>query len=844
MRGCLTSSAVLALALLLAGCGGGPVDELEPPSIVSGVRPAPGTARYHSVSPRAPGQYTFSGADGDAVRIGIEDSPVDFTQPFLHGRVQLEGAAFTYWRPLADQRTQNAFASCTEADPCRVFYGDSGGDRARLERLARTVLEQEGLPNGDDRWFLYDTHRGPGRLGWSELPGAEQYVHGTTVASVALGRRFQPYPGPQPVIVPMARNLDADIDQSEPYHHFSTLIDSLRGRDPKTLDTIYAEHAAEIRAQHAAADVINASYGFSVDINAVHGRNSQRTWREDLECLAGTAEANLQCRSGSTGSGSPTPVWRAYVQAGTAEKERTLRVWATGNNRATGIRPSVLPDDPYARFPNVLAGDGARSLDALGPYYFPELRGQHIAVTALSTDEERLASYANPCGELPEDWDASRFGRHFCLAAPGTLTDEVRGTSFAAPLVSGVLARMMARFPGVSPRELVKRLMDTADDYREDGFDGDVVVVEESMVCPAPYCVIDPGGQIVWTAQSKDEASAKATERFRYLYGAGRVDVDAEDPDEDDDKAGAFAPVSRTRMSTQTGRSAPVAATRMRAPAAYGALSQRMSAISLAAFDAVDFPFFYRARDFVADTTEFDPAIPEFLPEPSDTPSCHSLQRLAPGLVCAPSAADASLHALVSPDGTGAAWHLSDGVALSAFTRREGRLDGAASGAFSFDGGSSLAALRLGREWAFGVSDRWRLDSVLNLTADLPRGPGGRQGSIFEAGPSLLSDWSLGVAHHTSRDRRTRLALSQPPRAETGHGRLTAPVGRRYDRTRLYETHRLSLVPSHRQLTLRLSHQRPILGGDLVVSAHRTGNPGHRSSRSDNGAGLAYRVKW
>ena len=690
MRGCLTSSAVLALALLLAGCGGGPVDELEPPSIVSGVRPAPGTARYHSVSPRAPGRYTFSGTYGDAVRIGIEDSPVDFTQPFLHGRVQLEGAAFTYWRPLADQRTQNAFASCTEADPCRVFYGNSGGDRARLERLARTVLEQEGLPDGDDRWFLYDTHRGPGRLGWSELPGVDQYGHGTTVALVALGRRFQPYPGPQPVIVPMARNLDADIDQSEPYHHFSTLIDSLRGGDPKTLDAIYAERAAEIRAQHAAADVINASYGFPLDINSVRGRNALRSWREDLECLAGTAPTegpvDFQCRLGTR---SPTPVWTAYVQEETPGKDRTLRVWAAGNHDpGSGVRASTVHGEPFRRFPNVFAGDGQRNLDALTPFYFPELRGQHIAVTALDLNEERQAPYASPCGDLPGDWDEATAGRHFCLAAPGTLPDGSEGTSFAAPLVSGVLARMMARFPGVSPVELVKKLMHTADGYGEDGFDGDIVVVRSSAtstLCPsrsvrAAFCVVDitafnlgkradpiggtlPG--VVWIEpieenadedQARGRAELKARKRFFYVYGAGRVDTDSEDPDEDPDKAGAFAPVSSTRMSTQTGRSAPVAATRLRAPAAYGALSQRMSAISLAAFDAVDFPFFYRARDFVADTTEFDPPIPEFLPEPSDAPSCHSLQRLAPGLVCAPSAADASLHALVSPDGTGAAW--------------------------------------------------------------------------------------------------------------------------------------------------------------------------------------------
>ena len=900
------SSVVLVLVVGLAGCGGGgPINELGPPSGIPGVRPAPGTATYHPVSPLEPGRYTFSGELGNAVRIGIEDSPVDFTNPRFHGRVALEGAAFSYWRPLAGQPAQNAFAACTEADPCRVFHGDSGSDRATLEQMARTVLEHEGLPDGDDRWFLHDRSRG--EQGWYELPGVDQYEHGTTVATIALGGRTQPYPGPEPVIVPMARNLDQDIDQLEPQHYFSQLIDALEEADSKKLDEIYDEHAAAIGAQHDAADIINASYGRAVDINSVPGRNALRTWIEDLQCLAGEAPdpdvADFQCR---TGTRSPTPVWEEYVQENTKEKDLTLRVWAAGNHEpATGVPPSILPDEPYAEFPNVLAGDGHRNLDALGPFHFPELRGEHIAVTGLSTDEERLAPWANPCGALPSNWRTEGWKEsgvpheHFCLAAP--VPRGLEGTSFAAPFVSGVLARMEARFPGVTPRELVWRLMHTADGWedrdawedqdsgmigRGHGFDGDVYVAEIKEIAvddlvitiddvtipldmvsivgdpafqpgdhvvvqrgctgsPANY-LVSTGGEndlcVVWgePGGTREMAEMKAAERFAFLYGAGRVDVDAHDPDEPDERAGVFAPMSPPRMPTASGRSAPVASTRLRTPAAYGALSPRLSGIAVAGFDAGDFPFFYRASDFVADATGLEPAIPEFLPEPSGPSACRSLQRLAPGLVCTPPAGGASLHALVLPDGAGAAWRLSEGVALSAFTRREGRLDGAASGAFSFDGGSSLTALRLGRGWTLGGSDRWRLHGTLALAADLPRGLGARRGSIFEAGPALLSDWSLALTH-ASRDRRTRLVLSQPPRAEAGHGRLTVPSGRLEDRSHLYETHRLSLVPSHRQLTLRLSHQRPLLGGDLVASAHRTENPGHARAGAHHGAGLAWR---
>ena len=58
---------------------------------------------------------------------------------------------------------------------------------------------------------------------------------------------------------------------------------------------------------------------------------------------------------------------------------------------------------------------------------------------------------------------------------------------------------------------------------------------------------------------------------------------------------------------------------------------------------------------------------------------------------------------------------------------------------------------------ALGGSDRWRLDGALTLAADMPRGFGACGGSIFEAGPALLSNWSLDVT------RRAQLPLTPPP---------------------------------------------------------------------------------
>ena len=152
-------------------------------------------------------------------------------------------------------------------------------------------------------------------------------------------------------------------------------------------------------------------------------------------------------------------------------------------------------------------------------------------------------------------------------------------------------------------------------------------------------------------------------------------------------------------------------------------------------------------------------------------------------------------------------------------------------------------ALNLDRGWTPARSDSWRLDGSLTLAVDLPHGLDAPHPSLFRAGTTLVSEWSVGVTHSSGRGR-TRLSLAQPPRAEAGKGRFTLPGGRREDGTRLYETHRVSLVPSHRQFTLRLAHQIPLPGGDLVLSVHRTENRGHRPAHPEHGAGLAWRARW
>ena len=106
--------------------------------------------------------------------------------------------------------------------------------------------------------------------------------------------------------------------------------------------------------------------------------------------------------------------------------------------------------------------------DGIGPAGTPAsnvmdegIDGYAIAVGALNRDGTARAEWSNTCGRVAQR----------CLLAPGTDINapiagggyqEVSGTSFAAPHVSGALAVLWHRFPHKSADEIVFRLLQTA----------------------------------------------------------------------------------------------------------------------------------------------------------------------------------------------------------------------------------------------------------------------------------------------------------------------------------------------------------------------------------------------
>lgn len=124
-----------------------------------------------------------------------------------------------------------------------------------------------------------------------------------------------------------------------------------------------------------------------------------------------------------------TPDLRAAVDL--ALRRNVVIVAAGGNDTPeTGVGP-FYP----ASYPGVLSVGAVDSSGALGQ--FSDLRS-HVDVTAPGVD--------------------------VTSAAPGGYAqDDLSGTSFAAPFVSGVAALVRARFPGMSARQVVARIEATAD---------------------------------------------------------------------------------------------------------------------------------------------------------------------------------------------------------------------------------------------------------------------------------------------------------------------------------------------------------------------------------------------
>ena len=772
----------VALALL-AACGGGggggptvsaPTDPQRPPPS----RPPPttsdpahhlGTARFTTHQPRVLEQigahHAYArGLSGQGVRIGIEDSIVDYTQRAEFGnRVRLrdaDGAVLSHPHHLAEIRGSDVDV-CLRRRTCTAFRANSQGDDEARNRWVQQIVSRDGWPTRDNSVFVADDHYSASDpfealYRWSEVPTPYgDAAHGTIVASVAAGTNLGV--APEATIIPVAVDFAARQQRENDFADAAlrSVIASLPGADRRQVDDALANF---YREDYAKFDIINRSYGIDLFDPAVISADIDSELRWYRRYLPRTLDAALQ--------------------VGTPDSRKTILVYAAGNS-----------GQPWS-------GIGADL-----PFYIPELRGYSLSVVATDPRTGTIASYSNRCGAVPSNWNAARHGRHYCLAAPGTVRGLVpnrnrpgrgdaraglQGTSYAAPLVSGSFALLKEHFRGTRGNtQIVKRMIDTAD-------------------------------------RSGRYADLET-------YGAGHLDLEA-----------ALSPVG----ALSAGRSGhALSRTSFQAPAAFGSVAQRAGSIELATFDEQEFPFWVPVSALISEGVVGQSPIPRF--EDADKPA---LPAPGPGL-------DAlNLH-WTDLGGAGSAelpggqqWVIGFGPTSASLALRPldegwgyglsfddaGHLGAETSGAFGSDPRSGM--MWTSRAFTHEFGDGWTAKATGTAALSLPKY---EKDAVFRASPSIMSAMKMRVG-----TEGTGIVVEQPLRAESGTGRFRVENGRIENGKRLYDEFRVPLRPDGREVRMTLRHDFSAFSGNLALEIGGAMNAGHVRGEREASLGLAYRATW
>ena len=226
MKHLFFAAMALSVGVLLTACGGGggggsrPTIVEPPPDPTANPAYHLDTARFTTHQPKVLEQigahHAYArGLTGRGVRIGIDDSIVDYTQRAeFEGRVRLreaDGASLGYPHPYGDLSFSDV-ATCRLFDPtCNMWTGNSGGDPEAVNSWVRHIVDANGWPTQDDSVFVvdeyYDKNDPLERLfRWTEVPTPYgEGAHGTAVASTAAGQNLGVAPGA--TIIPIAQNL-------------------------------------------------------------------------------------------------------------------------------------------------------------------------------------------------------------------------------------------------------------------------------------------------------------------------------------------------------------------------------------------------------------------------------------------------------------------------------------------------------------------------------------------------------------------------------------------------------------------------------------------------------------
>lgn len=695
-----------------------------------------------------------------------------------------------YWRPLAFLEESESFSECANpfGKTCRVFEINAGGDYETIQDFARRIIENLGHPSNNNTWFIRDTSQDD-LFAWYEFPAVYDQregegMHGTTVASVAVGWNFGVAPGAR--VVPLSINFD---EQDEEQIVVQTILNNptLLGMTPGEFDRLLADG---IKDNFANYDIINRSYGSG---SADWGLHVQAI----IDNIYGWTDFKINF-----------PRWsRALMQLDVPEAAKTIEVWAAGNE-----------------------GQFLPSVEATFPFYEPNVRGHVIAVTAIGVDGY-LAPYANQCGYLPDNWNTARHGRHYCLAAPGTVnaiapgalaegfSEDLyvgkTGTSFAAPMVSGALALVMQKFRGqLTPKEIVLRVINTANNRGEYGRTD---ITTDSVT----------GERTIW-----------------YPYGAGLLDLNA-----------ATAPIGAVRTGTAN-LQASMAQTGLQTPAAWGDVGRNLAGTEVAGFDDWNAPFWYDAQYMVSAFDSYHALpLPQFeqtfeqsalLPyltwhnvgsDWQDTATNGMKLRMAATYATADT--ENQWGGVIYPT-FGFSAEFRPGIRAGFLMETDSHHGSRPSGAFGQKVSSQLVWLTRERTWDIDADGHWQLEAAGLLAGGRPDYA---DGAMFHAGGALYSAGHVRLRYRGGHTQ-TVLTLGQPLRAESGTGTLHYPAGRNLDGEWQFAQQDFSLVPASREIRVQLRHDRPLVGGRVAIEFTHAHNAGHVAGQSLIHLGLGYHLQW
>ena len=622
--------------------------------------------------------------------------------------------------------------------------------------------------------------------------GEERASHGTAVASIAAGSRFDH----EGAVHGVAWGADVamwSIPLGEPGGLFEPItLEQLGNSDAGfayIFNTAFAWRDAGNRL-----DILNLSIGYDGLI--------EHYGAEDLRAALPEMVA-------------------ALAQAGADEK--TILVWAAANahgDRCEAGVPGCVNGRVNATSTSITAGL---------PAYFPELRGHSVAVVALNPHDQALSFFSNRCGIAAD----------YCIAAPGfdvgfawfgpNQGEAVRGygigggTSFAAPMVSGGLAIMKQLFRDqLSSEELVSRLFATAD---RTGIYADREIYGHGRMdlgaATSPVGVLDvPLGTALAT---RAHASLGSTGlRLGAAFGDGlAASFDGDELMALDDHGAPFwyemgdfaattdGPSMSARLTTFLGPGTggltagggsggmpgalgmTAGIVRMPTAAGNGHLALAEGAVQVGAHEAGGLS----ATAFT--TGPLRPAMPA----------------TGAALAWRPGSLPVGLRAgwiseretMLGSLGTGAFGGLSAGTAF-----------------FGFDGGMDFAGWTLGAHGEFGVVN-----------------PAATGGLIQEITPLATSTFAVHASRGFARAGSLGFSLSQPLRVENGWAALTAPSARTKAGEVLYRSFRADLAPGERQLDLAAQWNRALPLGELRLGAVWSHWPGHRAALGAQAAALA-----